>query len=113
MRRLLSVHLGAALGILCYYAILWPLDVSCPILWLTGYPCPTCGCTRAMLSLLRLDFAGYLSYQPLALPLGLSVLGLLHHRRLPSARLRSGVFWASAALLGLNLLRYLWKLISL
>src|SRR5699024_5928327 len=44
----------------------------CPILWITGYPCPTCGGLRTVHDLAHLDFAGAWSMNPLltlALPL--------------------------------------------
>ena len=38
----------------------------CPIYALLGVPCPTCGVTRAMLSLLRLDIRSYFKYNAMA-----------------------------------------------
>lgn len=36
----------------------------CPVVLITGYPCPGCGMTRAGLRLLRLDFAGAWEMHP-------------------------------------------------
>ena len=52
--------------------------VHCPFLYLFGFPCPTCGVTRAIISLLKLDFKGYFFYQPMALPLVICALLMLH-----------------------------------
>ncbi|MBV9009375.1 MAG: DUF2752 domain-containing protein [Verrucomicrobia bacterium] len=41
----------------------WP---SCAFHALTGQPCPTCGATRALVSLLHGDFAAAVSWNPLA-----------------------------------------------
>lgn len=30
----------------------------CPLVWITGFPCPACGLTRAGIRLLHLDFVG-------------------------------------------------------
>lgn len=49
-----------------YYLMLWMFDISCPIKAVVGLECPTCGVTRAMVSLVRLDFEGYLYYNPMA-----------------------------------------------
>ncbi len=40
-------------------------DSMCIIRRITGLPCPTCGMTRAGLSLLYLDFSGAFDYHPL------------------------------------------------
>lgn len=37
----------------------------CPFHWLTGFPCATCGGTRALLALGRLEFAAALAWNPL------------------------------------------------
>lgn len=36
----------------------------CPMVWMTGYPCPACGLTRAGICLLHLDFAGAWKMHP-------------------------------------------------
>jgi hypothetical protein len=41
----------------------WP---RCPFLAITGFPCLTCGATRAMIAFLRADFSLALSWNPLA-----------------------------------------------
>ncbi len=40
------------------------LTIQCPIKFFTGICCPGCGMTRALLSILRLDFAAALHYHP-------------------------------------------------
>jgi hypothetical protein len=39
---------------------------ACPVRALTGWPCPTCGATRAALELARFDVAAALAWNPLA-----------------------------------------------
>ena len=56
------------------------LEVPCPILALTNVSCPTCGVTRAMLALLKLDINLYLTYQPFALPLVVVALLGIHYK---------------------------------
>lgn len=38
---------------------------KCPIYWITGVPCPGCGMTRALVSLLRGDIQGAFFMHPL------------------------------------------------
>lgn len=47
------------------YLILNLFHAGCPIKFITGVSCPGCGMTRAILSVLRLDFAGAFHYHPL------------------------------------------------
>ena len=36
----------------------------CPLVWITGFPCPACGLTRAGIRLLHLDFKGAWKMHP-------------------------------------------------
>jgi Protein of unknown function (DUF2752) len=38
----------------------------CPFKTITGLPCPTCGVTRAVMAMTRLDFVSALAFNPLA-----------------------------------------------
>ncbi len=38
----------------------------CPFKTITGLPCPTCGVTRAVMAMTRLDLAAALAFNPLA-----------------------------------------------
>ncbi|MCH5298573.1 MAG: DUF2752 domain-containing protein [Ruminococcus sp.] len=40
-------------------------DVSCPIRTMSGFPCISCGLSRAWLSALRLDFPAAFSFHPM------------------------------------------------
>ena len=64
--------------LLFYVAVLYAFGITCPIYALTGFKCPTCGVTRAMMSLFRLDFHSYASYNPLAAPILLAVWYLIN-----------------------------------
>ena len=82
-KRLLVFHFAVIPGIFAlYYIILKILGIDCPIKALTGKACPTCGMTRAMLSLLRFDFKGYLHYNPMALFTGIAVLLIIHRKKI-------------------------------
>ncbi len=51
----------------------------CPLLTMTGVPCPFCGMTRSVRSIARLDVGASLRFQPfglVALVCGLIILGL-------------------------------------
>lgn len=61
-----------------YITVLTTFDIYCPIAKATGIECPTCGVSRALLSLLAFDFKAYYNYNPLALPLVVSVWLMLN-----------------------------------
>ena len=59
-------NLWPALLVLVLYFLLgkFVLHSLCPSVILTGFPCPGCGMTRAMLSILRGDFASAWRFHP-------------------------------------------------
>ncbi len=53
------------IGIITYFVFLRKMIMGiCPLVKITGYPCPSCGLTRAGLKLLELDFAGAWKIHP-------------------------------------------------
>ncbi len=85
-KAILGMHfLFLGLGILFLFIYSW-LDISCLLRYITGVPCPTCGATRAMFSIARLDFVGYWFYNPMAFPLVIAFLAVFHYRLLPKWR---------------------------
>ena len=60
----------AVILITAYFALGWKYLYSlCPVVVITGFPCPGCGLTRAGVRLLRLDFAGAFGIQPFIYPI--------------------------------------------
>ena len=68
--KFIKRHLIVVGVFIFYFLILHLLGWSCPIKDIFDIPCPTCGTTRSLISLMLLDFKGYLFYQPA----GVSVL---------------------------------------
>ncbi len=101
---LVKEHLPLLMGAAVFFLI--DRHIGCPVAWLIGRPCPTCGVTRAMICLLRLDFRGYWNHQPMAMPLCAALALLLHLRLLPEHS-RRAVCWASTAVVAVNLLIWL------
>lgn len=62
-----------ALVLFGYEALLWAIGITCPVYAICGFKCPTCGVSRAIMSLLSFDIEGYISYQPFAIPLLVAV----------------------------------------
>lgn len=61
--------------IFCICAVIMYLaDLGCPIKLIFNTPCPTCGVTRAMVSLLTFDFQAYINHNVMAIPLTVSVM---------------------------------------
>lgn len=73
-RKFLIVNL-AAVGIAAlYYFVLGISGITCPLRALVGLPCPACGTTTALISLVRGDITAYFATQPFALLLFAAVI---------------------------------------
>lgn len=75
--KILSYFLTIAALVVFYYL------VGCPIRWITGITCPSCGMTRAALSLLKFDFISAFTYHPLIFVLPIFVVIYFIRNRLP------------------------------
>lgn len=62
----------AIILVIAYFAFLKNyLYTICPVVLLTGYPCPGCGMTRAMFRILHFDFCGAWKMHPFIYPIGI------------------------------------------
>ena len=107
MNKTLKKHILWVSAICLFTILLSVIGIGCPIFALLGAPCPTCGSTRALAALCRLDFVSYWRYQPFALPMLVAIWLILHSRHIP--RMRWFVVVAYAVLGG-NFLFYIWRL---
>lgn len=80
-KRLIIKHSFIIAVVIIYYIAVNVTQIYCPIRAFTGYPCPTCGMTRAMLAAFRLDFYSYFKYNPMALPLLLAIFFGIHNNK--------------------------------
>ena len=97
-------------AVICCFIILCQLfDIYCPFRCLTAIPCPTCGVTRAMIALVKADLKGYLNYHPLALPLLISVISMIHAKHLKH---KHAVLIFCGTTLTLNLILYIARLFA-
>lgn len=83
------------------------LDLGCVLRNLTGIPCPTCGASRAILSLLTFNLKGYFYYHPIALALLLTV----HTTAFPSKYRKFIIVYMVAAVI-LTLILYFYRLLN-
>lgn len=62
--------------------VLFYCFVGCPIRWLFGITCPSCGMTRAAISLLKFDFASAYFFHPLVFTLPIFAIIYCFRKRL-------------------------------
>ncbi len=63
--KILFEHLLILLGALAYVFIVALTGIGCPILYITGFPCPGCGLTRAYIAFFHGNFVDAFRYHPL------------------------------------------------
>lgn len=63
------------------YGIFHLVGIGCPIKFITGISCPGCGMTRAVLSILKLNFKEAFYYHPLVYILPFAAIVLLFKER--------------------------------
>ena len=83
-------------------------DIGCPFYYFLHIPCPTCGVTRALLALLRLDFKAYFNYNAMALGLLIAFFMLV----IPSNK-NKWVNGIAISILILNFIYYFFRISNL
>ena len=101
--RIIKKHIFIFAVIGIYFVLIAIFDITCPIRYITKVPCPTCGMTRAMMSLIRLDFKGYVEYNVMAFFMITAVMLLIHR---DVFKRRKWINWYSMLVLAVNLLVY-------
>ena len=110
--KLLKKYLLIIVVAVAYYLICNIFNITCPIKYITGMPCPTCGMTRAMLALVRLDIKGYIEYNPMALFMCLIVFLYLHREHVRSVKIKKWIDWSAVVVLAVNSTVYVLRLIG-
>ena len=69
-------------GIITAYALAMCYSgIGCPFKFLTHYPCPACGMTRAFIALIKFDFETSFHYHPMLLPMLIILPPAIHAKR--------------------------------
>lgn len=71
-------HINYLLIILSYYLLLFLFRISCPFLAIFKIPCPGCGSTRALLSLIGGNYKSYIDYNPMAILILITIMIAFH-----------------------------------
>src|SRR5690554_8138445 len=82
MFKTIKKHLIFLSVFILYYVLLYILDTTCLIKKVFGIYCPTCGATRSLLALTRLDFKSYWYYHPASLLIVLALFLALHRKNI-------------------------------
>ena len=101
-----TVLYGIVLGI--YVFVLNIFDMHCPFFDVVGIKCPTCGVSRAIISMLKMEFSKSINFHPLAVPLVISVWICLNAEFLKHKKV--ALSFAGSIIL-LNFIFYLFKMI--
>ena len=110
-KMLALVHLLAVVIIGGLFAIWYYLDIGCVLRAATGIPCPTCGATRAVFSLLTFDLGGYFYYHPMAVPIVIALLLGVHIGRFKESHRRWIVGYVVSVVV-LTLVLYVFRLVN-
>ncbi len=82
----------------------------CPLLTITGVPCPLCGMTRSVRSLLHLDLSASLRYQPFGFVAFLSGMIILALWAIPRTRAVSVVRIPVAVVVAVVAVSWVWNI---
>jgi hypothetical protein len=88
----------------------FPVFPPCPLLTATGVPCPLCGMTRSVRSLVRLDPGASLRYQPFGILAAAVAVAILAMWALPRTRMVRTVRVPLMLIVALGLASWFWNI---
>lgn len=101
----------AVMFIIAYFVILKKLFRSlCPMVLLTGFPCPGCGLTRAGVHVLRLEFAAAWRIHPFIFAFILLVLAFAAERYVRRSPRMTVTKWCGIVMIIGMILFYVWRM---
>lgn len=104
----------AIILIIAYFAFLKNyLYTICPVVLLSGYPCPGCGMTRAMFKVLRFDFAGAWEMHPFIYPIGILFVLFCISRYLLAGKYMRFVKWFMIVIAVGMVVFYIYRMITM
>lgn len=114
MKRLQNDIRQYAFPVLAALAV-WSLthlffDHFCPVILLTGYPCPGCGLTRAFVSLAKLDIPSAIQYNPSVFLWAPLILAAIYKRYISGESLKS-LFIPLTVVCVITIGIYIWRMI--
>ncbi|MCH5191893.1 MAG: DUF2752 domain-containing protein [Oscillospiraceae bacterium] len=109
LRFRISLILVVALGVI----LMWYFETGCLIQRFLGFPCPTCGMTRAAFAFINGDFYASFEYHPMLFSIPLLTVMLMLYEKLFRGKFRIPSLCLLALILCGFIVNYIIKLISL
>ena len=76
--KVILKHILYILSLFIILFILYILKIPCFFRFFTGVPCPSCGMTRAFMSLIKLNLADSFYYHPILIPALITAFIAIH-----------------------------------
>ncbi|MEY8507432.1 DUF2752 domain-containing protein [Lachnospiraceae bacterium 42-17] len=88
----------------------WLFGSLCPMVMITGFPCPGCGLTRAGLAFFKLDFYNAWVIHPFIFPIVLLVFLFCFNRYILLKKEMSRLKWCGVFVLCAMIFFYIWRM---
>lgn len=86
------------------------LHSICPMVWITGFPCPACGLTRAGIRLLHLDFQGAWQMHPFIYAVAAGIAIFAGERYICKKPVRKWFKVSCVICIGFMVIYYIWRM---
>lgn len=104
----------AVMLVIAYFVFLKKvLHSLCPVVLITGFPCPGCGLTRAFFRALRLDFAGAWETHPFIFAVLILAVVFGAERYVCQSRGMKASKWLAIAVMTGMVVFYIWRMLYL